>query len=135
VGDTEPFAVDIVHIITVKLSVRGVGNRMNKNIDVVPIVIEPVEELIDLLITGDITGQNNFRARVSCELFNAALQFFIQIGKRQFGTFSPRCFSDAPRDRAIACQADNKGTLTLQETYGDLLLFSSPMADNAWVGP
>ena len=72
---------------------------MNKNIDMIPVVVESGEEFSDLLIAGYVAGQNDFRAQFSGELSHAALQFFVLISEGQFS--APSRFIAAATPQAM----------------------------------
>ena len=112
-GCAETITSNIVEVVTFEFITRGKGNRVNNDIQRVPVVIQLGEDIFDLLITADITGNNDVGVELGCHLGNPILQLVILEGKGEFSPFAVHGLRDTPGDRSVTGETNNKRTFTL----------------------
>src|SRR5262249_24505484 len=88
-----------------------------EDIESVPMLSEIGEQLVDLLVAGDVAGQDDVRAeRVRC-LVHARAQLVIDVGEGQLRAFAMHGVGDAPGDRTLTEDAGDQGALAVQKSH------------------
>lgn len=85
-GDTEGLARNAVQEITFDGFGRGVGDGMNQSIEAVPVLGQFDEQVVDLLVAGDVDGNGDVAAEFSGELLDAVFETLGLVGE---GELSP----------------------------------------------
>src|SRR5690606_3170037 len=117
VGDTKSFAVHGVDIPTFELIRRRKRDRVNEDVEAVPVLGQAVEERVDPRIVGHVERQHDARAELLRHALDAFRELLALMAEGKLRAFAPQCLRDTPGNRAIAGEADHDGPLTGQESH------------------
>ena len=115
--DREVFAGEAVEKFAGQRFAGGEADRMDQNIEAVPVLAEIGEQLRDLRIAGHIARQDDIRAEVLRGFVDARPELVVDIGEGEFGALAVHRFRDAPGDRAVAQNAGDQRAFALQKSH------------------
>ena len=101
-------------IFPLQLFPRRKRNRMDQNIQPVPVIPKPFKHRPDLPVVGDIAGQGDLRIQFGGQLFNPAAQFIPLIGEGQISALAPHGPGDPPGDGTIAGHTRDQGAFVVK---------------------
>lgn len=100
VGDAEAFPRGDVHIVAIQLVGRGVTDRVDNNVDVVPVLAQFGEHSFYFVIAGNIARENQRTAPAFGEFLYSGFELFILVSECQLGALFGKGFGDAISDRS-----------------------------------
>ena len=122
--NTEPVTGGNVNIVAVQLVTRGIANRMNDNVDIVPVLAQFLEDIFNLFIAGDIAGEGQLAAPLLGEFLNTWLELFVLVGESQFSAFAGKCLGDAVSNGQFAGYANDQCFFATEDSHGSFSLCS-----------
>lgn len=87
-GDAEGIARNAVEEIALDGFVRGIGNGMHQAVEAFPADAQFGKQVVDLLVVGDIAGEDQVAAKLFGKLGDAILEAFALVGECQPCTFT-----------------------------------------------
>ena len=105
---------------------RREGDRVDDDVEAVPLVLEAGEGLVDLLVEGHVHRQDGLRSELGAEVDDAILDAVVLVGEGQLGAFALHGPRDAPGDGPFGGESDDQGLLSGQESHGRVLRLPQP---------
>jgi hypothetical protein len=117
VRDREVLAGEVVQVLALQRFARRETHRVHEDVETVPVPAQFGEQSVDLCVLGDVARQHDVRAEGVGRLVDAILQPLVLISEGELSAFAMHCVGNAPGDRALAGDADDQGTLAVQESH------------------
>src|SRR5690606_27038297 len=116
------FAVDRVDVAALQLVARRERDRVDQDVEAVPVLAELCEESVDLRVVRNIERQHDLALLLGRELAYALGQLVVLVAEGELRAFAPQRIGDAPCDRAMACEAHDDGALAGEKSHERTLL-------------